>query len=100
MAELLVGVELLPIGRRRDGLETALAAIVLKLFDDRILPFDARAAVFYASSLGKARSAGKALAVADGPIAAIALTHGFAVATRDRAPFIAAGVSVIDPWTS
>jgi hypothetical protein len=31
-------------------------------------------------------------------IAAIALAHGFAVATRDIAPFRAAGVDVIDPW--
>jgi hypothetical protein len=26
------------------------------------------------------------------------LAHGFAVATRDVAPFVAAGVSVINPW--
>jgi toxin FitB len=38
--------------------------------------------------------------VADGQIAAIAATHGFAVATRDTAPFIAAGAPVIDPWTN
>jgi hypothetical protein len=26
--------------------------------------------------------------------------HGFAVATRDTAPFLAAGVTVINPWQS
>ena len=31
-------------------------------------------------------------------IAAIALSRGFAVATRDGAPFHVAGVEVIDPW--
>jgi predicted nucleic acid-binding protein len=36
--------------------------------------------------------------VADGQIAAIALCKGFAVATRDFAPFAACGVSVINPW--
>jgi predicted nucleic acid-binding protein len=35
---------------------------------------------------------------ADAQIAAIALRHGFSVATRDTAPFLAAGVAVIDPW--
>jgi predicted nucleic acid-binding protein len=38
------------------------------------------------------------LPLADGMIAAIAYVHGFAVATRDVAPFIAAGVKTIDPW--
>lgn len=34
----------------------------------------------------------------DGYIAAIAVAHGFNVATRDVAPFHAAGVTVINPW--
>jgi predicted nucleic acid-binding protein len=38
------------------------------------------------------------LPVADGQIAAIAKVYGFAVATRDVAPFRAAGVAVINPW--
>jgi len=38
--------------------------------------------------------------VADGEIAAIAAVHGFAVATRDTAPFVAAGVTVLNPWNA
>jgi predicted nucleic acid-binding protein len=38
--------------------------------------------------------------VADCQIAAIAAVHGFAVATRDTAPFLAAGVTVVNPWVS
>jgi predicted nucleic acid-binding protein len=38
------------------------------------------------------------MSVADAQIAAIATLHGFSVATRDTAPFIAAGVAVINPW--
>jgi predicted nucleic acid-binding protein len=38
--------------------------------------------------------------VADGQIAALAAVHGFTVATRDAAPFLAAGVAVINPWVS
>jgi predicted nucleic acid-binding protein len=45
------------------------------------------------------RAAGYAIAVADGQIAAIAAAHGFSVATRDTAPFVAAGIPVIDPWS-
>jgi hypothetical protein len=43
---------------------------------------------------------GLAIPVADGQIAAIAAVHGFTVATRDTAPFLAAGVPVINPWES
>jgi len=38
--------------------------------------------------------------MADGFIAAIALTHRMTVATRDTTPFVAAGVTVINPWQS
>ena len=38
------------------------------------------------------------MSFADAQIAAIAKIHGFAVATRDAAPFLAAGLDVIDPW--
>jgi hypothetical protein len=41
---------------------------------------------------------GRPIGVADGQIAAIAITHGLTVATRDTAPFEAAGLPVINPW--
>jgi predicted nucleic acid-binding protein len=46
----------------------------------------------------RARSAGLAVATADGYIAATAAANGFSVATRDTRPFEAAGAAVIDPW--
>ena len=64
----------------------------------RILPFDVPAARFYAVLIARVRAAGHTLSVADGQIAAIAAVRGFAVATRDVEPFIAAGVPVINPW--
>lgn len=47
-----------------------------------------------------AHNAGKGFPTPDGYIAAIAATHGFAVASRDTSAFKAAGVPVIDPWTA
>jgi hypothetical protein len=98
LAELLVGIERLPVGRRRDGLAAALDDFLAGLFGPRILPFDREAAAAYATLSVRARAAGRTIPLADGQIAAIAAVHGFAVATRDIAPFVAAGVSVIDPW--
>ena len=98
LAELLVGVETMPAGRRRVGVGAALAELVGKLFGARILPFDEDAARTYANLVARARRKGVALSVADAQIAAIAAVRGFTVATRDTAPFLAAGVPIIDPW--
>jgi hypothetical protein len=46
----------------------------------------------------RAEAKGYSISVADCQIAAIVAVHGFAVATRDTAPFLAAGVPFINPW--
>jgi len=99
VAELLFGVGALPNGRRKDTLAAALDD-VLELFAARVLPFDTAAARHYAELAVKARAAGKGFPSPDGYIAAIAAAHGFAVVTRDASAFHAAGLRVIDPWTS
>jgi predicted nucleic acid-binding protein len=98
LAELLVGVETMPAGKRREGVGAALAALISRLFGARILPFDEDAARAYAGLVARARANGVALSVADAQIAAIATVRGFTVATRDTAPFVAAGAPIIDPW--
>ena len=98
VAELRAGVAMLPAGKRRAGLQDALETRVLPLFAGRVLSFDLACTQAYATLIAKARAAGMAVAAADGYIAAIAATHGLAVATRDAGPFEAAGVAVINPW--
>ncbi|KVT87950.1 plasmid stability protein StbB [Burkholderia territorii] len=99
LAEMRFGVAALPAGRRRDWLDQSIGERVLPLFRGRILPFDDAASKAYASLRAKARAAGHALVPADGFIAATAAANGLIVATRDVAPFEAAGLRVIDPWT-
>ena len=98
LAELYLGIELMPKGKRRDVLRNALGEFLPALFGKRILPFDQEAAKIYGVLVGKARSTGKTVSIADGQIAAIASVHGFAVATRDVVPFAALGIPVINPW--
>ena len=100
LAELLLGIELMPVGLRRSRLEARLGEVIATFGDRRMLAFDPAAARLFARLISRARAAGHAIGVADGQIAAIAAAHGFSVATRDTAPFIAAGVPVIDPWSS
>lgn len=98
LAELRFGVAALPDGKRKELLQTSLEQRILPLFLGRILAFDEPASVAYARLRASARAAGYAIAPTDGFIAAIAATHGLAIATRDNSPFLAAGLKVIDPW--
>ncbi len=97
IAELMFGIGALPKGKRKDRLALALDGVI-ELFESRILPFDTQAARRYAELAVKARAAGKGFPTPDGYIAAIASTHGFAVASRDTNAFKAARLNVIDPW--
>lgn len=97
VAELLTGVEMLADGNRKDVLRAAVAE-ALHLFDGRVLAFDVEAAHALAAIAATTRSAGRPVSMADGQIAATALSRGFEVATRATTPFVAAGVPVIDPW--
>ena len=99
IAELLFGIGALAKGKRKDKLTAALDG-VLELFGDRILSFDTSTARRYADLAVRARAAGKGFPTPDGYIAAIAASHDWAVASRDTSAFMAAGLTVIDPWTA
>jgi len=98
LAELLLGIESMPAGKRRKALASALDEQILALFRGRIVPFDLGAAEAYAKVVTRARRLGHPIAAADAQIAAIAVSRQFSVATRDEAPFDAAGVPVINPF--
>jgi len=98
LAELLLGIAVLPDGRRKAGLAEALTHQTRLLFEGRILPFDAAAAASYGALVARARAAGTAVGMADAQIAAIADSRGLAVASRDTGPFVATDVPVVDPW--
>ncbi|MDF0491627.1 type II toxin-antitoxin system VapC family toxin [Sphingomonas sp. H39-1-10] len=97
IAEIRFGIACLPEGKRRDALAGAFACTE-DLFAGRVLAFDYAAARRYADLAASARSVGKGFPTPDGYIAAIAATHGYAVATRDVAPFEAGFIPVINPW--
>ena len=99
LAELLYGIAALPSGRRKDALAETLSGL-LELFGDRVLAFDAVAAGHHAELALAARAAGRGFPTPDGYIAAMAKARGFTVATRDVAPFLAAGLKVLNPWSA
>jgi predicted nucleic acid-binding protein len=97
VAQMLFGIVVLPEGRRKSMLILAVEEL-LTLFRGRILPFGTEAACHHAELAVKSRLIGRGFPPPDGYIAAIAAARGYAIASRDTAPYEAAGLKVMDPW--
>ncbi|MDE0250059.1 MAG: type II toxin-antitoxin system VapC family toxin [Gammaproteobacteria bacterium] len=100
VAELRFGVQALPDGQRRNRLHEDLEQQVLPMFAGRVLAFDLAASQAYAELMAKAQSAYWTISISDGYIAATAAANAMMVATRDTAPFEAAGLKTVDPWAA
>ena len=99
-AEMLLGAQLLPAGKRRVQLERALEAMFSKDFGERVLPFDAAAAAAYAKVVVTRRGVGRPISQFDAQIAAIALSHRASLATRNVADFEGCGLTLSNPWSA
>jgi predicted nucleic acid-binding protein len=97
VAEVLRGARLLPPGRRRDELVDGIDDTV-RVFRRDVLPFDERAARLYAEMNESRTRAGRPLSVEDGMIAAICLSFGATLATRNVDDFEGLGIDVVNPW--
>ena len=99
VGELLTGVRALPAGRRRAGLLEAIEATLLA-FAGSVLVYDEAAARHCARLQESRRGDGRPLAVEDGMIAAICVTRGAGLATRNTSDFAGLGLDLIDPWAA
>ena len=95
LGELEYGILLLPAGRRRARLEQWFAAGVQRL---RVLDFDTTTASEWACLLARLKKKGHAMPIKDSLIAATALAHGLAVATRNATDLRNARVAVEIPF--
>lgn len=99
-AEIQYGIAILPAGRRRAALADGAMRMFLRVFTGRVLIFDAAAADRYAEIRSTRRRAGRPISPLDAQIAAIALAHRAAVATRNVRDFDGCGVEIVNPWTA
>ena len=100
-AEILTGIALLPTGKRRTALAVAAEQMFEHEFAGRCLAFDAAAARNYAVIVAVRSRQGRPISTEDAQIAAIALTAGFAVVTRNVRDFESIeGLVLADPWQS
>jgi len=99
LAEILYGLEMLPVGKRRLRLLSAVEKMFAEQFDQRILTFDEDAARLFASIAASRSAAGRPISQPDAMIAAIARSHHAAVATRNTDDFVHCGIQVVNPWS-
>ena len=98
-AEILLGVAILPDGRRKNELRAA-AERVIGLFASRILPFESMAAQSLAQIVTARRPIGLSTNDFDALIAVIAHSRGMSLATRNVADFEGTGVRIVNPWNT
>ena len=97
-AEILFGIELLAIGKRRHRLASAAAGVFEQDFHGRILPFDNLAAALFAKISAHRRTSGRPISQSDAMIAAIAKSRDAVVATRNTRDFEHCGIPLVNPW--
>ena len=99
VAEISLGISLLPKGKRKSDLARA-AGLMFAEFSTPCLPFDENAALQYAVIVARRTQTGSPINIEDAQIAAIALTHGLTLATRNTRDFDkTADLTILNPWT-
>jgi len=98
IGELVRGAETAPTAARRRALERWVREDLAQQFHQRILAFDRHEATVWGRLMGEGERTGRVPPVIGAQLAAIALAHGHAVATRE-AGFDRLGVERIDPWS-
>lgn len=100
-AEIGLGIALLPDGKRREALALAAAAMFTEEFAGANLSFDPGAAAHYAALVAYRTRMDRPISTEDAQIAAIALNHGMALATRNLRDFEEiAGITLFSPWAT
>ena len=98
-AEILLGIALLPPGRKRNALAAAAQALFEQEFQGLNLAFDEHVAPGYAAIVAQRSRSGRPISVEDAQIAAIATHHRVPLATRNTTDFAhVPGLSLINPW--
>lgn len=98
-AEMLLGVALLPDGKRKHALAAAVSQMFEEDFAGACLAFDQFAAQEYALLMAGAQLKGMVMTTEDAQVAAIALRHQLTLATRNTKDFLnVPGLQLVNPW--
>ena len=96
--ETRLGLALLPVGPRREGMKQAFAQMLAQDLENRVLPFDTEAASQAALLAAEWQRGGRPVDMRDTQIAGIAQARRARLATRNLHHFEGLTVEVINPW--
>jgi len=98
-SEILLGIALLPAGKRREAMAEAAGKMFQEDFFGNCLPFDELCSNHYASIVANRRRSGFSITTEDAQIAAIALNRNLPLATRNIKDFLhIEGLTLLNPW--
>jgi predicted nucleic acid-binding protein len=98
VAEIRYGVERLPEGKKRTGLESWLDDLLLPNFNGRILAFELQSAKVWGAIMAKDKKDGRPRPYMDSLLAAVALAHSMHLVTRNIKDFSGLGVELVNPF--
>jgi predicted nucleic acid-binding protein len=96
--EIRLGIEDLPVGKRRVELEQWLEEGVPDWFQDHLLPVTKAITDRWGQITIQAKRRGNQVTTADGLIAATAIEHGLTLVTRNVKDFDGIAVPLYNPW--
>jgi toxin FitB len=96
--EILLGIELLAKGKRREAFLAAAEVMFAQDLGGRIVGFGSEAARAFAKIVAYRRALGRPINHADAQIAAIVQVRGAKLATRNVSDFNDCGVELVNPW--
>ncbi len=99
VAEVLYGIEVLPLGKRRSRLLGLIERLFAEEFQDRVLPFDEKAAYLFPKIVAGRENIGRPIAQFDAMIASIARAWRGTIATRNTGDFEDCSIQIVNPWT-
>ena len=101
LCEMQRGLALMPAGKRKNALKTALDAVIQEDFAQRCLSLDARCAPLYGALAAGQQQQGRACSAEDAMIAAIALANQLTLVTRNTKDFEGIdNLVLLNPWNS
>lgn len=98
IGEIRRGIEGLPAGKRKTGLQSWLTGLC-KRMEGRILSFNTSVAHVWGQMVARCDKGGVSLPSAYSQLAATAHRHGLTMVTRNEADFRNAGVNLVNPST-
>jgi predicted nucleic acid-binding protein len=98
IAEISYGLNALPAGNKRQGLENSFNKALRDAFSNRVFQFTDSAAFIYGKIMANRKKLGRPLNVLDGQIAAIALIHAATLSTRNINDFLDCELDLVNPF--